>query len=152
MTPRRGNPFASAGRLLLAIAALLIFMFPVFWILMMSFKPSGEWTPTTGDIYWVPQNWTFDNYTRLFGVQDTSGIASFLVATPIDALPSIIHSLIAGIGGTVLALLAGVSTAYGISRFGGGGKEGSQNMGGVEAIWGGRQWSICCIGGHCWER
>jgi len=25
-------------------------------------------------------------------------------------------------------------------------------MGGVEAIWGGRQWSICCISGHCWEQ
>lgn len=121
MTARRSSPIAVIVRLLLAIAALLFFLFPVYWILTMSLKPAGEWTPTTGVVYWVPQDWTFSNYTRLFGIQESGGVASFLVATPIDALPSIMHSVIAGVGGTLLALLAGVSTAYGISRFKGGG-------------------------------
>lgn len=120
MTARRSHPLATLGRFFLAIAVLVVFLFPVYWILTMSFKPNGEWTPTSGVVYWLPQEWTFGNYERLFGIQP-EGAASFLVATPINALPPILHSVIAATGGTLLALLAGVSTAYGISRFKAGG-------------------------------
>lgn len=122
MNARRSSPLAIIARLLIALAVLAVFLFPVYWIVTMSFKPAGEWTPTTGDIYWLPQEWTIANYQRIFGIEpDTGGIANFLVANPIDAKPSILHSLIASVGGTLLALLVGISTAYGISRFRGGG-------------------------------
>ena len=121
MTAKHKTRIAVAARFLIAIAVLVVLLFPVYWMITMAFKPNVEWTPTTGETFWVPQDWTTANFTRLFGIEQ-EGAASFLVSTPINALPSIMHSLIASIGGTLLALLAGVSTAYGISRFKAGGK------------------------------
>ncbi len=120
MTAKQKRLVATIARFLIAIAVLVVFLFPVYWMITMAFKPQIEWTPTTGETFWVPYDWTTANFTRLFGVQ-AEGAASFLVSTPIDAMPSIINSLIASVGGTLLALLAGVSTAYGISRFRAGG-------------------------------
>ncbi|MCD6727742.1 MAG: carbohydrate ABC transporter permease [Solirubrobacteraceae bacterium] len=104
-------------------ATLVVFLFPVYWLVTMAFKPQQEWAPTEGQIFWLPHDWTFGNFRRIFGGSATgdSGL-SFLISTPIDALTPILNSLVASVGGTALALVIGTSTAYGISRFGAGGK------------------------------
>ena len=87
----------------------------------MAFKPADEWTPTSGKTYWVPDEPTFDNFRRIFG-GTPGGSDSFLVSTPINATGPIVTSLITSIFGTLLALLVGTFTAYGISRYRAGGK------------------------------
>ncbi len=98
---------------------LVVFLFPVYWTVTMAFKPASEWQPS-GKTYWVPQNPTVGNFKRLFGANPTG--SDVLISTPIDATGSIVNSLIVSIGGTLLALLVGTATAYGISRYRAGGK------------------------------
>lgn len=110
----------TAGRIVVVALVLVTFLFPVYWTATMAFKPQREWTGAGGKTYWIPESPTTENFERLFGGQ-TGGPASFLTSTPIDATQPIINSLIAAGGGTLLALLVGTSTAYGISRFRAGG-------------------------------
>lgn len=94
------------------------FMFPLYWILTMAFKPQDEWTPV-GHVYWVPGHWTLDNFRQIFGVAKSTG---FFTAAPTDASGPIVHSLVSAVGGTLLAMLVGTTTAYGVARFRAGGK------------------------------
>ncbi|MBA2359025.1 MAG: carbohydrate ABC transporter permease [Actinobacteria bacterium] len=109
----------TATRALVVAFALVVFLFPVYWTVTMAFKPASEWQPS-GKTYWVPENPTFGNFERLFGAAPTG--SDVLVSTPIDATDSIVNSLIVSVGGTLLALLVGTATAFGISRYRAGGK------------------------------
>ncbi len=111
----------TALRVFLIAVVLCIFLFPVYWTVTMAFKPADEWTPTSGKTYWVPDEPTLDNFRRIFG-GTPGGSDSFLVSTPINATDSIVTSLVTSVFGTLLALLVGVFTAYGISRYRAGGK------------------------------
>ena len=108
-------------RVLLITLALFIYLFPVYWTVTMAFKPATEWTPTSGKIYWIPDQPTFDNFRRIFG-GTPGGSDSFLVSTPINATDSIVNSLVTAIFGSLLALIVGTFAAYGISRYRAGGK------------------------------
>lgn len=111
----------TALRVFVIAVVLCIFLFPVYWTVTMAFKPADEWTPTSGKTYWVPDEPTLDNFRRIFG-GTPGGSDSFLVSTPINATDSIVTSLVTSVFGTLLALLVGVFTAYGISRYRAGGK------------------------------
>jgi multiple sugar transport system permease protein len=110
----------TAARVALISFILVIFLFPVYWTVTMAFKPADEWTPTTGKTYWVPDHFTFDNFRRIFG-GTPGGSDSFLVSTPINATDPIVNSLITATFGSLLALVVGTFTAYGISRYRAGG-------------------------------
>jgi multiple sugar transport system permease protein len=109
---------ATVVRTLIVVLALVLFLFPVYWTVTMAFKPPSEWQPS-GKTYWYPENPTFDNFKRLFGA--TPSGSDVLISTPIDATDSIVNSLLVSIGGTLLALIVGTATAYGISRYRSGG-------------------------------
>ena len=117
-TGGREGVLPSAARALLVIAALAAFLFPVYWTVTMALKPQAEWTPSGQKVYWVPEEPTTGNFTRIFGKTETS---AFLTSTPIDATRPIVNSLVASILGTVLALVVGTAAGYGISRFRAGG-------------------------------
>ena len=68
----------TAARVALISLVLVIFLFPVYWTVTMAFKPADEWTPTSGKIYWLPDQPTLDNFRRIFG-GTPGGSASFLV-------------------------------------------------------------------------
>ena len=102
-----------AGRVLLILTGLAVFLFPVYWTVTMALKPQAEWTPTGDEIFWVPRDPTLGNFPRLFGETTT---ADFLADTPIDATDPIVNSLVASVFGTLLALTVGTATAYGESR------------------------------------
>jgi multiple sugar transport system permease protein len=110
----------TTARVALISLILVIFLFPVYWTVTMAFKPADEWTPTSGKIYWLPDQPTLDNFRRIFG-GTPGGSASFLVSTPINATDSIVNSLITATFGSLLALVVGTFTAYGISRYRAGG-------------------------------
>ncbi len=119
MTPSRGSALRPAGRVLAIGAIGVFFLFPLYWIVTMSFKPQDEWSPVGGKIYWLPQHWTIDNFTQALGISTPS--SQFFSAAPVNAKNPIVHSLIAATGGTLLALAVGIFAAYGISRFRAGG-------------------------------
>lgn len=101
----------------------LLFAFPLYWTVTMSFKPLPEWNPP-GKVFWVPDNPTLDNYRSIFGIQtgDGSAIGDILANTSRSAVPFLKNSLIAATGGTLLALVVGIFAAYGIARFRAGGR------------------------------
>ena len=87
-------------RYLLALVALALFLFPIYWLFMISFK-------TPDEIFahppaWWPQSIQFTNYAVLFKDGDVVTIWNSFV--------------IAG-GSTVIAMVFGTMCAYSIARF-----------------------------------
>jgi multiple sugar transport system permease protein len=83
----------------LLLAAVVFFLFPIFWIVSTTFKPQV-------DLFSVPPVWVFtptlDNYT--------SALRDF------DVLSFLRNSAIIALGSTVLSLALGVPAAYAIAR------------------------------------
>ncbi len=87
-------------RLMLATAVTLVFLFPIYWLFMISLKTADE-------IYaypprWFPAQLQFGNYAVLFRDGDALTVWNSLV--------------VAGVS-TVLAMLLGTLCAYSIARF-----------------------------------
>ncbi len=95
----------------------IVFLFPLYWIVTMAFKPQEEWQPIDG-VHWVPETWTLDNFKKIFGLAEDTG---FFEAAPTNATDSIVSSIVAATGGTLLAMIVGTLTAYGIARYRAGG-------------------------------
>jgi multiple sugar transport system permease protein len=94
-----------ALRSLAAAALLVLFLFPVYWLFMISFK-------TPDEIYHVPPLWypsslQFDNYAVLFKDGDVMAI---------------LNSLILASSSTAIAMFLGTLCAYGLARFDTGGR------------------------------
>jgi ABC-type glycerol-3-phosphate transport system permease component len=86
---------------LLAATAVCVVGFPMFWMIICSFKTAGElyqFPPA-----FLPQTWTLQNYVDLF--EQTNFPIYFL------------NSLIVAVGATVLSLGVGGIGAYALSRF-----------------------------------
>ena len=49
---------------LVALVLLILWMFPIFWMVSTSFKDSGEWV--TWPPHWLPQAPTLLNYAQIF--------------------------------------------------------------------------------------
>jgi multiple sugar transport system permease protein len=99
-----------ALRYLAAICLTVVFLFPVYWLFMVSFK-------TPDEIYhsppvWYPASLQFANYAVLF--KDGDVIAVW-------------HSLVLSGVSTVLALFLGTIAAYSLARF----RTGGENL----AVW-----------------
>ena len=98
-----------AGKLMLryiiAIAVTLIFLFPVYWLFMISFK-------TPDEIFHVPPQWLpghlqFNNYWVLFKDGDVITIWNSLVAAGMSS---------------IIAIILGTFCAYSLARFNTGGE------------------------------
>lgn len=86
---------------LLVATAVTVIGFPLFWMLIGSFKPGGELYAVPPTI--LPQEWTLQNYRDLF-IQ--TNFPTYFV-----------NSLIVAGGATVLSLAVGGLGAYSLSRF-----------------------------------
>ena len=86
---------------LVVLAGLLYILFPFYWMIMNSLKPSGELyqTPVT---YW-PSSPTLDNYRAI--LTDNSFVRSIL------------NSVVVAAGTTILALLVSSMAAYALARY-----------------------------------
>lgn len=116
MSERLGR-LRGIGKALVVLVVGILFLFPLYWIVTMAFKPQEEWQPIDG-VHWVPQDWTLENFKKIFGRAADTG---FFEPAPTDATNSIISSIVAATGGTILAMLVGTLTAYGIARYKAGG-------------------------------
>ena len=113
----RGAVARVGGKTIAILIAGVVFLFPLYWIVTMAFKPQEEWQPVDG-VHWWPQTWTVDNFLKIFGAAEDTG---FFEAAPTDSTQPIIASLVSAVGGTALAMVAGTLTAYGIARYRAGG-------------------------------
>jgi len=104
MSLRARKRMVQALRYVVAVIALMFFLFPIFWIFMTAFK-EGDW------IYKSPPVWIAPNPTlRHFGLFVESG-----------GLRALVNTLIIAGSATLLALLFGSLAAYGLARYEAGG-------------------------------
>src|SRR6187397_2897227 len=87
-------------RLTLAVLVTLLFLFPIYWLFIISFK-------TPDEIYsyppkWYPSQFHFGTYAVLFRDGDAD---------------SVWHSLVVATSSTVLAMFLGTICAYSLARF-----------------------------------
>lgn len=114
MTRTRKRHLATAGRYALLTVWALVVIFPLYWIVATSFKPSDQWF-SWPPVY-VPSPPTLDNYRDVWIGATTlaEGAQTALsLQTPFLALR---NSLILAFGATALAVLYGSVIAYGVSR------------------------------------
>ncbi|EFK06983.1 ABC transporter, permease protein [delta proteobacterium NaphS2] len=103
---------------LIMAVALVMVMFPVFWIAMTAIKPPTDWNASPA--IWVPSEPTFINFLTLF---DTDAIRKYGVGgVSQSATAAVFGSVFASVIATALSVAIGLFSAIGISRYGNGGK------------------------------
>ncbi|NLG45897.1 carbohydrate ABC transporter permease [Gordonia sp. (in: high G+C Gram-positive bacteria)] len=80
------------------ILVVLYAIIPLWWIISLSFKPTGSVT----DGNFIPREWTLDNYKGIF---DTSAFTSALI-----------NSIGIGLITTLIAVVLGTMAAYAVAR------------------------------------
>lgn len=94
-------------RYVVALVALVFFMFPIVWIILTAFKTPNEFLTTPP--VWIPKNPSLVYFEH---VAQTGGFKALL------------NSFIISISATLLALLIGSFAAYGLARY----KVGGDNL------------------------
>lgn len=108
-----GKPLA-----LVLLAALVVTLFPVFWIVMTAIKPPTDWNAAPA--IWVPTHPTLVNFQTLF---DPEALRVYGVGGVSQAATAAVGgSILASIVATVLSVAIGLLSAIGISRYGNGGQ------------------------------
>lgn len=98
--------------------ALVLVLFPVFWIVMTAIKPPTDWNASPA--IWVPSSPTLINFQTLF---NPDAIREYGVGGVSQAATdSVIGSLLASVTATAISVAIGLFSAIGISRYGNGGK------------------------------
>jgi multiple sugar transport system permease protein len=101
----RRRPVRLTLRVVAAVAITLFFLFPIYWLFMISFKTPDEifsYPPK-----WYPGRIQFDNYAVLFKDGDAT---------------TVWHSLVIAGGSTLIAMFLGTICAYSLARFKTGGE------------------------------
>ena len=93
---------------------LVFALFPIFWMVSTSFKPTHEWAATPA--VWITSNATWDNYAPLF-----FDIKGMYIAGNGASWIAMMHSFIVSSAATFLSLLIGGMAAIGFSRYRAGG-------------------------------
>ena len=96
------------------IAGLIFALFPIFWMVSTSFKPTHEWAAVPP--VWVTSNPTLANYQPLIGTLD-----GFWVHGHGGAWGAMVNSLIVSSAATFISLSIGGMAAIGFSRYRAGG-------------------------------
>lgn len=115
---------ARRGRILRHLALLgwsAFIIFPIYWMVMTSFKDAGEWV--TWPPRWIPQEPTLLNYAQIFafGEMDPSR-ARQATEQAFTIWKGLGDAVLVCTIASLLALLLGTFLAYSISRFNVGGK------------------------------
>lgn len=108
---KKKNWLSIIGGNLAIIAIFLFFLFPIIWMIGMSFK-------TIDDILIWPPKFIFtpilDNFRAIiFSQIEVRGVGRI----HIDFMASFFHTLLIGSGAVLVSLILGVPAAYAISRF-----------------------------------
>lgn len=103
----------SVIRYFFVLLASAIVIYPLLWMVTMSFKPYPEWTTVSG-LTWLPRNPTLQNYEFIFYGRAEGLVVSLdrTIAGPLIA------SLVTSICGTAIAVVCGTLSSYAVVRFG----------------------------------
>jgi multiple sugar transport system permease protein len=96
--------------------ALIVVMFPVFWIVMTALKPPTDWNASPA--IWWPSEVTLVNFRTLFNPDALREYGVGGVSQPATA--AVIGSVLAAFTSTALSVAIGLFAAIGISRYGNG--------------------------------
>jgi len=107
MSLRTRNNMMHVVRYVVAMTALVFFLFPIVWITLTAFKSGDEFLKSPP--VWIPQNPSFQHFHR---VVESGGLIALK------------NSLIISSSVTILALLIGSLAAYGLARY----KVGGDNL------------------------
>ena len=102
-----------AFRYAVILAALIVTLVPILWMVSMAFKPVPEWQANGAALTWFPRAPTLDNFRFLFGQSDSA----LIVALDRTVGKPILASLLSATLGTLIAMSAGTAAAYGLSRY-----------------------------------
>jgi multiple sugar transport system permease protein len=101
---------------LVLAAALIVTLFPVFWIVMTAIKPPTDWNAAPA--IWIPAQPTLVNFQTLF---DPDALRTYGVGGVSQAATgAVAGSLLASLTATALSVVIGLGAAIGISRYGNG--------------------------------
>lgn len=93
--------------------ALVVTLFPVFWIVMTAIKPPTDWNAAPA--IWVPSEPTLVNFRTLF---DPDAIREYGVGgVSQPATRAVIGSVLASVTATAFSILIGLFAAIGLSRY-----------------------------------
>lgn len=93
--------------------ALVITLFPVFWIVMTAIKPPTDWNAAPA--IWIPDQPTLVNFRTLF---DPDAIREYGVGgVSQPATASVLGSIFASVIATFFSILIGLFSAIGLSRY-----------------------------------
>jgi len=92
------------------LAVGLFFLFPLFWVLMMSFMTNADILRSPPSLIFEP---TVSNYTSLL----SGSLASQVGTLNVDYVQNLMNSFILAAGSVVLSLLLAVPAAYAFARF-----------------------------------
>ena len=111
------KPLSLVQTILMA-AALVVVLFPIFWIVMTSIKPPTDWNASPA--IWVPSHPTLINFKTLF---DPDALREYGVGgVSQSATKAVLGSVLASIVSTCISVVIGLFSAIGISRYGNGNK------------------------------
>lgn len=107
---RRSTPLAEALRIIALTAVGLFFLFPIFWVLLMSFQTNEEVLRIPPSLFFTP---TLQNYTAI-----VSGKLETAAGTlEVPFMNNLLNSVILSAAAVALSLLLGVPAAYAFARF-----------------------------------
>jgi multiple sugar transport system permease protein len=119
---RRRRLFSLVRHVLLLVWTAVT-LFPIYWMLMTSFKHSGEWV--TWPPRWFPHEPTLINYVKVL----SPGTSTFeLGRQTLKILKPLGDSLIISTVGALVAVALGSALAYSWARFGTGGRNYPYNI------------------------
>jgi multiple sugar transport system permease protein len=106
----RTSSLARLGRALALTLIVLFFLFPIFWVLLMSFQTNQQILRIPPSLFFEP---TLQNYTALISGQLQTAAGTLDIAF----MDNLLNSFILSSASVVLSLLLGVPAAYAFARF-----------------------------------
>jgi len=99
-------------RAVLLVAVVLFFLFPILWILLMSFQTNQDILRSPPSLFFRP---TLSNYAQLISGSITNSAHLGVLTT--DYLQNLLNSLLLSGASVIVSLILGVPAAYAFARF-----------------------------------
>lgn len=110
MQHHRQSPVARSVRGVLLTLVGLFFLFPIFWVVLMSFQTNADILRTPPSLFFTP---TLDNYLALITGQLDTAVGSL----KISYMRNLWNSLVLSSASVALSLLLGIPAAYAFARY-----------------------------------
>jgi multiple sugar transport system permease protein len=110
MSMRKTNPIARALRALALLLVGLFFLFPIFWVLLMSFQ-------TNQDILRIPPSLFFSPTLENFYAIISGKLVTSAGTLEVPFMGNLLNSVILSTASVAVSLLFGVPAAYAFARF-----------------------------------